>query len=82
MDAINNLPVTDMLKQLQSYFRETTWQWEFYEWIIPLVKEEEQKSYNNYNELQHFKDSSLWLWCTDKPEAIPEDKKHLFFQLK
>lgn len=33
-------------------------------------------------ELQHYHDSSAGLWCTDKPEAIPEEKKHLFFQLE
>lgn len=33
-------------------------------------------------ELKHFKDSSIGLWCTDKPEIIPKDKKHSFFQLK
>lgn len=32
--------------------------------------------------LQHYQDSSVGLWCTNLPEAIPADKKHLFFQLK
>ena len=34
-----------------------------------------------YNKLQHHYDSTIGLWCTDKPEIIPKDKKHLFFQL-
>ena len=33
-------------------------------------------------ELKHFRDSSVGLWCTDRVDAISEDKKHLFFQLK
>ena len=35
-----------------------------------------------FADLQHFKDSSIGLWCTDKPELIPEEIKHLFFQIK
>jgi len=29
--------------------------------------------------LRHFKDSAVGLWCTDKPELVPD--KTLFFQL-
>ena len=32
-------------------------------------------------ELQHFKDSSLGLWVTDKPDVIPEEHKELFWEL-
>lgn len=31
--------------------------------------------------LLHEYESTRGLWCTDKPELIPKDKKHLFFQL-
>lgn len=32
-------------------------------------------------DLTHFRDSSIGLWCTDKPELIPDNVKHLFFRL-
>lgn len=50
--------------------------------ILPQVRIIEEVQQKKVKELQHFKDTSVGLWCTDKPEAIPEDKKHLFFQLK
>jgi len=34
-----------------------------------------------FNKLQHHKASTIGLWATDKPEIIPEDIKHLFFQI-
>lgn len=45
-------------------------------------KELEKTQQEIIADLQHFKDSSIGLWCTDKPEIIPENVKHLFFQLK
>jgi hypothetical protein len=32
--------------------------------------------------LEHHYDATVGLWATDKPDAIPEDKRHLFFQIK
>ena len=32
-------------------------------------------------ELKHFRSSCIGLWCTDKPEVIPNGLKHLFFEL-
>jgi hypothetical protein len=32
-------------------------------------------------ELQHYKDSSIGLWCTDRPTEI-KDPKNLMFRLK
>jgi hypothetical protein len=49
-----------------------------------LVKELSKPTENKDTEiqkLQHHKDSTVGLWCTDKPDAIPEDKKHLFFRI-
>lgn len=34
-----------------------------------------------YKKLKHHYDTTQGLWCTDQPEAIPEDKKDLFFQI-
>lgn len=31
--------------------------------------------------LKHHKDTTVGLWATDKPEQIPEEIKHLFFEI-
>lgn len=41
-----------------------------------------ERKMNDIGSLKHYRDTTIGLWCTDKPEIIPEDKKHLFFQLK
>jgi hypothetical protein len=48
------------------------------------VKEAHDLVYKHYNvkELQHHKDTTVGLWATDRPDLIPEDIKHLFFQIK
>jgi len=35
-----------------------------------------------FKDLLHYRASSVGLWCTDKPEIIPENIRHLFFELK
>lgn len=67
------LPITNMLKQYDSV--------DIFE-IIEQVRTLELELIEEIKELQHFRDSSIGLLCTDKQEAILEDKKYLFFQLK
>ena len=49
---------------------------------VELVKTELISDVKKLSDLQHFYDSSVGLWCTDRPDMIPEDIKHIFFQLK
>ncbi len=37
--------------------------------------------YEDIKDLIHYQDTVTGLWCTDKPDIIPKDKKHLFFRL-
>jgi hypothetical protein len=32
-------------------------------------------------DLKHYKDTTKGLWATDRPDLIPEELKHLFFEL-
>lgn len=50
--------------------------WKLVKWNA-IKKEEEQ-----IKDLVYFKDTTIGLWATDKPELIPENIKHLFFQIK
>lgn len=45
-------------------------------------EEVKQQAKQEQRDLLHFYDSHVGLWATDKPEMIPEDIKHLFFQIK
>lgn len=42
------------------------------EWLFEKYAEESAK------ELQHFKDSSTGLWCTDRPDMIMDENKIMF----
>lgn len=45
-----------------------------------VVKNSEMKEENIA--LMHHKDTTVGLWATDRPEMIPEDIKHIFFEIK
>lgn len=53
---------------------------------IEKPKDEVTIKLSKLKKLEHFRDSSIGLWCTDKPEileSIPEEiKKRYFFKLK
>lgn len=42
---------------------------------------QEKSTDKEIEKLRHHKDSTVGLWATDKPESIPKDIKHLFFEI-
>ncbi len=43
--------------------------------------ETETEKLKELKELRHFRDSTVGLWATDKPEVIPDLHKELFFHI-
>jgi len=49
--------------------------------IYSYVVEKQSDMKVQNNKLLHYKDSTVGLWVTDRPDLIPDDIKHLFFQI-
>lgn len=50
--------------------------------IEKKTKNYESSIVKKIKKLEHHRDSTVGLWATDKPEKIPENIKHLFFEIK
>ena len=49
---------------------------------VKSISDKLQESEYNIKELLHYKNSTVGLWTTDRPDLIPENIKEMFFQLK
>lgn len=70
----------DMLEEIYRAICYKLWD-RFYDWDQWKIYIDELLDLGIKN-LQHYKDTTVWLYATDKPDIIPDDLKDYFFMVK